>query len=119
MSKDKKRPLNDLSHLGNMVYSTNPDANFEEPTEETAATAAEKQNLKVRIDKKKRRGKMVTLIEGFVGTEADLEGLEKILKTKCGVGGSAKDGIILLQGDCKQKVVEALHGLGYKKAKGI
>ena len=73
-----------------------------------------KQQLIVSIDKKQRKGKTVTLIEGFIGKTEDLEALAKLLKTKCGVGGSAKDGEIVIQGDFKQKVKEILEKEGYK-----
>ena len=73
-----------------------------------------KQQLIVSIDKKQRKGKTVTLIEGFIGKTEDLEALAKLLKTKCGVGGSAKDGEIVIQGDFKQKVKEILQKEGYK-----
>ena len=98
---------------GGLVYSTNP--SYLKPVEleeqETLATA--KQNLRIKLDTKQRAGKVVTLIEGFVGKVDDLESLGKMLKTKCGTGGSVKEGLILLQGDYKQKVILLLKQAGY------
>ena len=106
------------SRLG-VVYSTNPDFSYQtDETEtgvETLAPAAQK--LIVKIDRSGRAGKQVTLISGFVGSEEDLASLAKTLKTKCGVGGSSKEGEILIQGDFREKVVEILHKEGYVKAK--
>lgn len=102
------------SRLG-VVYSTNPDFNYESEKEEEPATLEPaKQNLRVGIDRKGRAGKQVTLVTGFVGTEADLAELGRTLKVKCGVGGSAKDGEITVQGDFRDKVVEILTKMGYK-----
>ncbi|MEO6830746.1 MAG: translation initiation factor [Chitinophagaceae bacterium] len=95
------------------VYSTNPDFHpkAEEDSQETLPK--EKQRLRVSLDKKQRAGKVVTLIENFIGTEDDLQALAKLLKTKCGTGGSAKDGLILIQGDYKDKVQAWLKDWGY------
>lgn len=102
-----------------VLYSTNPDYQYqtnEQEEEETLEPA--KQALRISLSKKQRAGKEVTLIEGFVGTQEDLQVLGKTLKTKCGVGGSAKDGEILIQGDQRTKVKEILLSLGYVKTKG-
>jgi translation initiation factor 1 len=103
------------SHTSGIVYSTDPGFKPEsnEP-EEVNTLAPAQQQLKVKLDTKQRAGKVVTLIDGFVGTVADLEKLGKELKTKCGTGGSAKDGQILIQGDYKEKVVKWLQDWGYK-----
>ena len=101
-----------------VVYSTNPDFSYE-TNEPAAATTLppQQQQLRVQLDKKQRGGKQVTLVTGFVGTEADLQALGKLLKTKCGVGGSAKDGEVVVQGDFRDKVLEVLLKEGYKAKK--
>ncbi len=101
-----------------MVYSTSDDFEFSVgSSEEIETLAPNQQNLKVMLDKKARAGKKVTLIEGFVGTESDLTDLGKLLKNKCGVGGSAKEGEILIQGDHRDKIVQILLSEGYKVKK--
>jgi len=98
-----------------MVYSTNPDFNYEKEDSDADETLEpSKQNLRVQLDRKKRKGKSVTLITGFIGTEDDLKTLAKELKSKCGVGGSAKNGEIIIQGDFVQKVMDILTKAGYK-----
>lgn len=106
------------SRLG-VVYSTNPDFKYEtapEPEQETLPPS--RQRLIVRIDRRQRAGKQVTLVEGFVGTAADLAALAKTLKTKCGVGGTAKDGEITIQGDLRDKVPALLQSMGYNAKRG-
>ncbi len=106
---------NDWKKRLGMVYSTNPDFQFEEEDgkkEETLPPA--QQHLKVFLDRKKRKGKSVTLITGFTGDSEDLKDLGKLLKTKCGVGGTVKNGEILIQGDFRPKVMEILKQEGYK-----
>lgn len=98
-----------------VVYSTNPDFQYEEIEEfEQETLPNNQQKLYVQLDKKQRAGKQVTLITGFVGTSEDLEILGKELKNKCGVGGSVKNGEILLQGDFRQKVLDYLVQKNYK-----
>ncbi len=101
-----------------VVYSTNSDFSYQ--TDELAAATTlppQQQQLRVQLDKKQRGGKQVTLVTGFVGTDADLQALGKLLKTKCGVGGSAKDGEVVVQGECRDKVMEVLLKAGYKDTK--
>lgn len=97
-----------------LAYSTNKDFfnDYPEP-EEVATLPKEKQKLRVKLDTKQRAGKVVTLVDGFVGTADDMEALGKQLKTRCGAGGSAKEGLILIQGDYKEKVVTWLREWGY------
>mgnify|MGYP006305474745 CR=1 FL=1 len=101
----------------NIVYSTNPDFEYEYTNndEQQETIPANQQNLKVYLDSKaKKKGKQATLISGFVGTDDDLKDLAKLLKTKCAVGGSAKDGDIIIQGDFRDKIVQILTKEGYK-----
>ena len=108
MAKDWK------DRLG-VVYSTNSDFQYKNSGEEEQDTLPpQQQNLKVSLDRKKRKGKSVTLVTGFVGSGDDLKNLGKLLKTKCGVGGSTKDGEVLIQGDFCSKVIEILKKEGYK-----
>jgi len=106
------------SRLG-VVYSTNPDFQYQTSEEEEAATLPpEKQRLTVGIDRRNRGGKQVTLVSGFVGRADDLKELGRTLKTRLGVGGSAKDGEITIQGDFRDKVVSILQELGYRAKRG-
>lgn len=111
MAKPKKNTL------GNIVYSTNKDLDFNLPEPEVETPDPSRQNLKAQISKKGRGGKTVTLITGFQGREEDLEILGKTLRNKCGTGGSAKDGEIILQGDVRDRAVEFLLKEGYKARK--
>jgi len=98
-----------------VVYSTNPDFNFDyEEDEEFDTLPPNEQTLKVLIDRKARKGKEVTLVAGFVGSEDDLKDLGKMLKQKCGVGGSVKDGEILIQGNHRDKIMDLLKKEGYQ-----
>jgi translation initiation factor 1 len=112
MSKERKERVN-------VVYSTNPDYRYEhDDTDNRDTLEPAKQKLTVRLDKKQRGGKKVTLVQGFIGSDDDLKNLGKILKTKCGVGGTAKDGEILIQGDFRDGIVEYLSKEGYKAKRG-
>jgi translation initiation factor 1 len=111
MSKKNKQ-------LINVVYSTNPNFSYESESEEEQDTLPKnQQKLYVSIDRKQRGGKDVTLVEGFVGTEDDLKDLGKTLKSKCGVGGSVKEGEILIQGALRDKVYDLLIKDGYTQTK--
>ncbi len=106
MAKKKKRV--------DVVYSTNQNFGYSHDDDEEEDTLiASEQNLRVLIDRKQRKGKSVTLIEGFVGTVDDLKELGKMLKSKCGVGGSAKEGEIIIQGEVRDKVIALLKADGY------
>jgi translation initiation factor 1 len=110
-----RKMANDWKDRLGTIYSTNPDFQYETNAESEAETLPpQKQNLRVQLDRKQRKGKSVTLITGFIGTDNDLKALAKILKTKCGVGGSAKDGEILIQGDFCNKVIEILQSENFK-----
>ena len=101
------------------VYSTDPDFHFEHEQDNLRTLAAAEQKLKIRLDTKHRAGKAVTLIEGHIGQEQDLEELGRKLKAFCGTGGSAKDGEIIIQGDQRDKVLQWLLKNGYSKSKKI
>lgn len=104
----KKRPMG-------VVFSTNPDFEYQYDEEQEPSTLPpEQQRLRLSLDRHHRGGKTVTLVSGFVGTDDDLQALGKMLKSKCGVGGSAKDGEIIIQGDQQEKVRQALSTQGYK-----
>lgn len=103
-----------------VVYSTNPDFNYQtEEVEQAQTLAPEKQNLRVWRDTHGRAGKVATVVRGFVGSDADLEELGKILKRKIGVGGAVKEGEIIIQGENRDRVLQVLLDLGYTKAKKV
>ena len=108
---------NDWKDRLGMVYSTNPDYHFENDEEEIETLPRQQQKLRVRIEKNHRGGKTVTIVAGFVGSEDDLKELGRLLKTKCGVGGSQKDGEVLVQGNFKEKVIQILKQEGYTQTK--
>ena len=106
---------NNQSRRQGVVYSTDPGFAFQTDAPAEAVTLPPRQQqLRVQLDKKQRGGKQVTLVTGFVGREEDLQTLGKLLKTKCGVGGSAKENEIVVQGDLRAKVLEILLKEGYK-----
>lgn len=108
MSKSKNRT--------GVVYSTNPDYQYEYEgdAEPLATLPPNQQKLRIRIERSGRGGKTVTVVSNFIGSEEDLQQLAKLLKSKCGVGGNAKEGEILIQGDLRQKVCDILQKEGYK-----
>lgn len=109
---------NDWKARLNVVYSTNPEFKYQtEDNERTETLSPDKQDLRVWLDRKSRAGKQVTLVKGFAGSEDDLKALASMLKSKCGVGGSAKDGEIIIQGDFRDRVIDILVKAGYKTKK--
>ena len=109
---------NDWKKRDGIVYSTESSFQFNYQSEgETKTLSPQQQQLKVALDKSMRAGKQVTLVTGFIGAAADIELLGKELKSKCGVGGSVKDGVILIQGDHREKIVQVLSNAGYKAKK--
>ncbi len=110
---------NDWKQRLGVVYSTNPDFKYQTAeVVETDTLPPAKQRLIVAIDRRQRAGKQVTLVKGFIGKADDLAALAKTLKTKCGVGGTAKDGEITIQGDLRDKLVTLLTGMGYNAKRG-
>ena len=110
---------NDWKQRLGVVYSTNPDFKYEQAEENVEETLPpSRQHLRVTIDRRCRAGKQVTLVTGCKGSEDDLKELGRTLKVKCGVGGTAKDGEITIQGDFRDKVTELLVSLGYNAKRG-
>jgi translation initiation factor 1 len=106
---------NDWKKREGVVYSTSSEFEFNYKQDEQSATLPpQQQQLRVSLDKSMRAGKQVTLVTGFVGTPEDLELLGKLLKSKCGVGGSVKSGEVIIQGDHRDKIVSILQKEGYK-----
>ena len=101
-----------------VVYSTNPDYEYSDDSqEETSTLSKNQQKLRLNMERAGRGGKTVTLVKGFVGSEEDITALSKLLKQKCGVGGSVKDGEIIIQGDHRQRLIEILKKEGYTQTK--
>ncbi|ERJ85876.1 putative translation initiation factor SUI1 [Porphyromonas gingivalis F0185] len=107
--------MSDWKNRLGVMYSTNPDFQYEhEDSEEVTETLPpEKQRLRITLDRKQRRGKEVTLVSGYIGSTDDLTDLSRLLKQRCGVGGAAKDGEIIIQGNQVEKVKEILRSLHY------
>ncbi|MBR4756691.1 MAG: translation initiation factor [Bacteroidales bacterium] len=113
------KPDNDWKQRLGVVYSTNPDFEYSTGDETEAETLPpSSQRLIVTLDRRNRGGKQVTLVSGFTGTREDLAALGKTLKVKCGVGGTAKDGEITIQGDFREKVTALLKDMGYNAKRG-
>lgn len=108
----KKKPNKD-----GIVFSTDPSFSYEEEQSPSETIEPAQQKLRVRLDTKHRAGKAVTLVEGFIGKEEDIEDLGKKLKNFCGTGGSVKEGEIIIQGDLREKVVQFLLKNGFKNTK--
>lgn len=109
---------NDWKKRLGMVYSTNPDFQFEtENVVEQETLPKQQQKLRISIEKKNRGGKVATIVKGFIGSENDLKELGKMLKTKCGVGGSTKESEIIIQGELKDKILDLLIKAGYTQTK--
>ena len=107
-----------MRHSSGLVYSTDPNVPLVEVPEIQPTLPAEQQRLAVRLDARQRKGKVVTVVEGFIGTSQDMEALGKTLKSKAGAGGSVKDGLILIQGDFKQLIINELRLKGYQVKPG-
>lgn len=115
MAKEKRKIMNDF---GGIMYSTDPTFEYENPQQDNDEPLNNaQQDLRVTLDRKNRGGKAVTLITGYIGNDEQLQVLAKFLKSKCGVGGAAKDGEILIQGDFRDKVILLLQKEGYKVKK--
>lgn len=108
------KKISSLEDLGGFVFSTNKDFDLNQNTEEESTLKPQEQLLEAHLDKKNRGGKIATVIKGYVGTADDLKTLAKELKTLCGVGGSAKDGEIIIQGNFRDKIIDFLKNKGYK-----
>ncbi|MDV6167026.1 translation initiation factor [Flavobacterium sp. DG1-102-2] len=108
------KKLSSLDDLGGFVFSTNKDFEFDANDEQQETVANNQQKLEAHLDKKNRGGKLATIIKGYKGTDDDLKALAKQLKTLCGVGGAAKDGEIIIQGNFRNKIIDFLAKEGYK-----
>lgn len=116
--EEKKADVERKKRVG-VVYSTNPDFEYDDAQEAEAETLPwQQQPLRLNMERAGRGGKTVTLVKGFVGSGADLNALCKLLKQKCGVGGAAKEGEIIIQGDHRQRLLEILKKEGYTGTRG-
>ena len=108
------KKISSLEDLGGFVFSTNKDFDFSKDQNLEETLAPNQQQLEAHLDKKNRGGKVATVIKGFVGSAEDLKTLAKDLKTLCGVGGAAKEGEIIIQGNFRDKIMDYLKNKGYK-----
>lgn len=116
--EEKKADVERKKRVG-VAYSTNPDFEYDDAQEaEAEILPRQQQPLRLNMERAGRGGKTVTLVKGFVGSEADLNALCKLLKQKCGVGGAAKEGEIIIQGDHRQRLLEILKKEGYTGTRG-
>lgn len=112
------KPEVERKHRIGVVYSTNPDFDYtEEGANEVDTLPKNQQRLRLSMERAGRGGKTVTIVRGFIGTDTDLQALGKLLKQKCGVGGSVKDGEIIIQGDHRTRLIEILQAAGYTQAR--
>ncbi len=111
----KKKKLKNIT--GDVVYSTNSSFDYDYSAEDEDTLAPDEQDLRIWLDKKNRGGKTASVVKGFIGSQDDLKDLAKVLKSKCGVGGSAKDGEIIIQGDHRDKILKILIDSGFKVKK--
>ncbi len=114
-----KKQLNSLEELSGLVFSTNPNYQSKQNETKNESIPYEEQKLDICLEKKGRGGKTVVLIKGFKGNEDELNKLSKILKQHCGVGGTVKDGEIVIQGNVRDKIWDKLLQLGFKKLKRV
>lgn len=114
LSLKMTKKISSLEDLGGFVFSTNKEFDLNSNDTDEVTPDPKEQFLEAHLDKKNRGGKTATVIKGFVGTAEDLKNLAKDLKTLCGVGGSAKAGEIIIQGNFRDKIMEYLKSKGYK-----
>lgn len=117
LSEDEGKNIERKKRVG-VVYSTNPDFSFSDNSEDEASTLPKnQQKLRLSMERAGRGGKTVTVVRGFIGTEEDMNALCILLKQKCGVGGTVKDGELIIQGDHRERLAEILKKEGYTQTK--